>query len=123
MYPSADSHQLSILLRISAELDIVGDVTATVDSPADLLAWANTLPEATIGAWRSHAGSRFVQVTTPHNRFPVHGRITAVLSCDQHTRFWNELPNAEALEPGAEQQLHRTDLSHAWEAMPLVADT
>jgi hypothetical protein len=123
MYPSADAHQLSILLRISSELDIVGDVTATVDSPADLLAWATTLPDPVIGAWRTRAGSRFVQVTAPHNRFPVHGRITAVLACDQHTRFWNELPTASALEPGTEHALEVKDLSHAWEAMPLVADT
>ena len=43
MYPSQDARELAILLRISRELDIVGDVTATVDNPSELLAWATTL--------------------------------------------------------------------------------
>ena len=45
MYPSQDARELSVLLRISRELDIVGDVTATVDAPAELLAWANILTD------------------------------------------------------------------------------
>lgn len=36
MYPSGDTRQLSLLLRAARELDIVGDVTATVDHPSDL---------------------------------------------------------------------------------------
>ena len=44
---------LSTLLRISRDLDIVGDVTATVDSPSALLAWTHALPEPIIRAWRA----------------------------------------------------------------------
>jgi hypothetical protein len=121
MYPSADNHQLSILLRISRELDVVGDVTATVDNPADLLAWASVLPEPTICAWRSHSGHRYVQVSAPHDRLPVHGRITAVLAGDQHTGYWDELVGHDPA-PGEEQMLSLKDLSRAWEAMPLTAE-
>ena len=90
-YPTADSRQLSILLRISRELDVVGDVTATVDQPSDVLAWATVLPEPTIGAWRAEdSGHRYVQVTAPHHRDPIHGRVTAVLPCEAHREFWDE---------------------------------
>lgn len=122
MYPSADAHQLSILLRISTDLDIVGDVTATVDSPSDLLAWANVLPDPMLGAWRSHAGGRYVQITAAHQRAPVHGRVTAVLSCDRHAQFWNALDAARDLAPGQESLLTIADLSQAWEAMPILPD-
>jgi hypothetical protein len=53
---------LSTLLRISRGLDIVGDVTAIVDSPSALLAWAHALPEPTIGVWRAEDfGIRYFQ--------------------------------------------------------------
>jgi hypothetical protein len=48
MSTSFDAHQLATLLRISSELDIIGDVTATVATPSELLAWAHALPEPTI---------------------------------------------------------------------------
>ncbi|HEX6403247.1 MAG TPA: hypothetical protein VF003_08855 [Pseudonocardiaceae bacterium] len=41
-------HHLVTLLRIGVELNIVGDVTVTVDTPSVLLAWAHALPEPTI---------------------------------------------------------------------------
>ena len=44
---------LSTLLRISSDLDIAGDVTATVETPSALLVWAHALPEPTICAWRA----------------------------------------------------------------------
>jgi hypothetical protein len=122
MYRSSDTHQLSILLRISSELDIVGDVTATVHNPADLLAWASLLPEPTICAWRSGSGHRYVQVSARHDRLPVHGRITAVLAADAHIGFWNELVH-HAPAPGDRQELSLKDLSRAWEATPLTAET
>lgn len=121
MYPTADAHQLSILLRISSELDVVGDVTVTVDHPADLLAWATMLPQATLCAWRAHSGNRYVQATAVHNRLPVHGRITAVLRGDQHPQFWNELVETHDLASGEERRLSLKDLTRAWEAMPLSA--
>ena len=40
MYRAQAARELSILLRISRELDVVGDVTAIVDNPSELLAWA-----------------------------------------------------------------------------------
>jgi hypothetical protein len=119
MYPTADSRQLSILLKICRELDVVGDATATVDQPSDLLAWAAVLPEPAIGAWRAEdSGSRFVQVTAPHHRAPIHGRVTAVLPCDPHREFWDELLPKD-LEPGQEQKLSLRELGAAWTAMPL----
>jgi hypothetical protein len=121
MYPTADARQLSILLRISRELDVVGDVTATVDQPSDVLAWAAVLPEPSIGAWRAEdSGHRYVQVTAPHSRDPIHGRVTAVLPCDAHREFWDELLPKD-LEPGEEQKLSLQELGAAWTAMPLRA--
>ena len=121
MYPTGDSRELSILLKISRGLDIVGDVTATVDHPSDLLAWANILPEPSIGAWRAEdSGNRFVQVTAPYHHDPIHGRVTAVLSCDQHRLFWTELLPDGDLDPGQEQKLSVADLASAWAAMPLL---
>jgi hypothetical protein len=120
MYRSETAHQLSVLMRISTELDIVGDVTATVDHPADLLAWSDLLPEPTLCAWRAHSGKRYVQATAPYHRDPVHGRITAVLAADPHTHFWHELLHGSDLDKGQEQVLTPKDLAAAWEAMPLV---
>jgi len=53
MYPTKDARELAILLRISRELDIIGDVTATVDNPSELLAWALILSSPHIVAWRA----------------------------------------------------------------------
>ena len=75
MYPSKEARELAILLRISRELDIVGDVSATVDAPSELLAWAYILTDATIAAWRAEdSGRRYVQVTAAHRRAPIRGR-------------------------------------------------
>lgn len=120
MYPSKDARELAILLRISRELDIVGDVSATVDDPSELLAWAAILTDATIAAWRGQdSGYRYLQVTAEHRRAPVHGRITAVLHCEQHQEFWEAL-HLDDLEPGQTRNLTIADLSAAWSAMPLT---
>lgn len=120
MYPSAYAAQLSTLLRTSADLDIVGDVSVTVNGPSELLAWANVLPDPAIVAWRAHdAAGRFVQVTAPHQRNPVHGRVTAVLGCEQHRSFWDALVAGTELDPGQTRTLRPRDLSAAWAAMPL----
>ena len=120
MYPSKDARELAILLRISRELDIVGDVSATVDNPSELLAWAALLTDATIAAWRGHdSGHRYLQVTAAHRRAPVHGRITAVLPCEQHKEYWHAL-DLDQLGPGQNRNLNATDLSKAWSAMPLA---
>lgn len=111
----AQTQALSTLLRISGELDIVGDVTATVASPSDLLAWARTLPEPTVCAWRADdSGNRYVHVTAPHHRNPVHGRITAVLSGDEHHPFWAALLPDGDLAAGDEQSLPLSALVTAW---------
>jgi len=120
MYPSKDARELAILLRISRELDIVGDVSATVDNPSELLAWAAILTDATIAAWRGHdSGHRYLQVTAEHHRAPVHGRITAVLHCEQHQEFWQAL-HLDELGPGQTRNLTVADLSAAWSVMPLT---
>jgi hypothetical protein len=100
MYPSKHARELAILLRISRELDIVGDVSATVDNPSELLAWATILTDPTVAAWRAQdSGQRYIQVTADHARAPVRGRVTAVLPCEQHTEFWHAL-TLDQVSPG-----------------------
>lgn len=117
MSTSIDAHQLSTLLRLSSELDIVGDVTATVTNPSELLAWAHALPEPTICAWRAEdSGNRYVQVTAACHRTPVHGRVTAVLTSDDHRLFWAVLLAEGDLAAGEEQLLPLGALVTAWSA-------
>lgn len=122
MYPSQNTRQLSILLRTSRELDIIGDVTATLDNPSELLAWAYVLADPTISAWRGDAGARYVQVSAAHSHDPVRGQVTAVLACDHHPQFWHEL--TAHTDPGAHKPHPLTikDLSDAWAAMPLTPE-
>jgi hypothetical protein len=120
MYPSKDARELAILLRISRELDIVGDVSATVDNPSELLAWAHVLTGATITGWRAEdSGHRYVQVTADHPRAPIRGRVAAVLPCETHPEFWHAL-NLDDLEPGHTRTLTIRDLSDAWATMPVT---
>jgi len=120
MYPPKDARELAILLRISHELDIVGDVSATVNNPSELLAWAEILTDATIAAWRGQdSGHRYLQVTAQHRRAPVHGRIAAVLPCEEHSEFWQAL-HLDDLGPGQTRSLTLADLSAAWSTMPLA---
>ncbi|WP_127131013.1 hypothetical protein [Georgenia sp. SYP-B2076] len=123
MHLSDNSRQLSLLLRASSELDIVGDVTATVDSPSELIAWAHILTDPVIRAWRTQSGNRFVDVSASSDREPVRGAVTAVLPCEDHREFWDELPPARDLGTGEEAPLTLKDLSAAWEAMPLTPET
>ena len=120
MYPSKVARELAILLRISRELDIVGDVSAIVDGPSELVAWANVLNDAAIAAWRAEdSGHRFVQVTADHRRAPIRGRVSAVLACESHPEFWHALA-LDHLEPGHSRPLTRRNLSDAWAAMPIT---
>ncbi len=106
MYPAKDAHELAILLRTSRDLDIVGDVTATVGGPSDLLAWAMVLSHPEVVAWRAKgSGHRFLHVTAGRNRAPVRGQVTAVLDCEQHRDFWraiglDDLTHGRTQEPG-----------------------
>jgi len=120
MPSSADERQLAVLLRISQSLDIVGDVSVTVDNPSELLAWANVLSNPSIFAWRGHvSGKRFVHVTAVNGTNPVHGRVTACLRADQTMQFWKALtPNGD-LDPGDEHPVTTQQLAEAWEAMPI----
>jgi hypothetical protein len=103
---SPNPKQLSTLLRISTELDIVGDVTATVDNPSALLTWAYALPEPTICAWRAEdSGNRYVQVTATCHRTPLHGNVAAVLTGDGHRTFWFALVVEGDRAPGEDQVL------------------
>jgi hypothetical protein len=120
MYPSKDARELTILLRISRELDIVGDVSATIDNPSELLAWATILTDPEIVAWRGRdSGHRFLHVTADHERAPVRGRVTAVLPCEQHLAFWRTL-GLDELEPGSREHLSISSVSAAWSAMPIT---
>jgi hypothetical protein len=124
MSASADPHQVSTLLRISRELDIVGDVTVTVATPSDLLAWAYTLPTPSIWAWRAaDSHHRYIHLSATSHRNPVHGRITAVLSGDDHHHFWTALLPQGDLPPGGEELLPLRALVTAWSTATLEPES
>ena len=120
MYPSPDARELTVLLRICRDLDVVGDVTATVDNPSELLAWAAVLSGSRIVAWRAKdSGHRYVQVTADRRAAPVRGRVTAVLPCEAHLQFWHALGLGD-LDPDGMRHLDLAALSDAWSAMPVT---
>jgi hypothetical protein len=119
MYPAKDARELAILLRISRELDVVGDVTATVDNPSELLAWTLVLGDAEVVAWRAgDSGHRYLHVTARRSRAPIRGCVTAVLPCEQHQEFWNAL-GLDQLAAGDRRPLGAEALSSAWAVMPV----
>jgi hypothetical protein len=121
MYPSQEAREIAILLKIARELDVCGDVTATVDNPSELIAWVSALVDPAIVAWQAtDSKCRFVQVSADHHRAPVRGRVAAVLSCDQHPEFWDALDVAD-LPSGNARPLTLHDLTAAWDALPLTA--
>lgn len=118
MYPAKDAREIAILLRISRELDIVGDITATVDNPSDLVAWTLILDDPQVLAWRAtDSGHRYLQVGAHHRRAPIRGTITAVLHCEQHRDYWDAL-ELTGLQPGDRRALSIEALSSAWATMP-----
>jgi hypothetical protein len=120
MYPSPDAREISVLLRICRDLDVVGDVTATVDNPSELIAWASVMADAQIVAWRAKdSGHRYIQVTTERRTAPVRGRITAVLPCEQHRQFWDALGLRDLVQDGR-THLDKGSLSDAWSEMPVT---
>jgi hypothetical protein len=120
MYPSAKTRELAVLLRISRELDVCGDLTATVDNPSELIAWASVLADPAVLAWRAQdSGCRFVHVAAHHHRAPIRGYVTAVMSCEQHPEFWDALHLAN-LEAGRSRSLSIRDLAEAWKVMPII---
>ena len=120
MSRSADERQLAVLLRISQSLDVVGDVSATVEDPSELVAWANVLRDPTIFAWRGHvSGKRYVHVTAVNATEPVHGRVTAALRADDHPAFWKALIPEGDLDPGEERTVTVQQLAAAWESTPV----
>ncbi len=120
MYSSQEEREIAILLRISRELDVCGDLTATVSDPSELIAWANVLTEPAIVAWQAtDSGNQFVQVSADHQRAPVRGRVAAVLACDRYPEFWEALALGE-LPSGRAHPLSLKDLGAAWEALPLT---
>ena len=75
MYPSEKTRQLSILLRTSRELDIVGDVTATTDNPSELTRLGTHPASARRSApGKASQGARYVQVSATHSHDPVRGQ-------------------------------------------------
>ena len=122
MYPSKEARELAILLRISRELDIVGDVTATVESPSELLAWTLILHKPQVLAWRAtHSGHRYIQVTAHRSKAPIRGHITAILHCERHPEFWEAL-SLGSLNPGDRRELAPGTLSEGWAIMPLTPE-
>jgi hypothetical protein len=120
MYRSQEAREIAILLRISRELDVCGDLTATVDNPSELIAWASVLTDPAIVAWQAtDSRSRFVQVSADHHRAPVRGRVAAVLTCDHHPEFWDALDLAD-LPTGRTRSLTLKDLNDAWQSLPLI---
>jgi hypothetical protein len=120
MYPSKEARELAILLRICRDLDIVGDITATVDDPSELLAWATILTDPDVTAWRAKdSGHRYLQVTAEHRRAPLRGSVAAVLPAEQHPEFWHALA-LDDLDPGHRERLSIGALSAAWAAMPIT---
>lgn len=121
MYPAKDAHELALLLRTSRELDIVGDVTATVEGPSELLAWALVLSGPEVVAWRAKdSGRRYLHVTSGRNRAPVRGQITAILDCEHHLAFWTAI-GLDQLTPGDRTNLQVKALSAAWDLMPITS--
>lgn len=119
MYPSREERELGILLRISRELDICGDVTATVADPSELLAWATILSGHIVSAWRAQdSGHRFLQVAADHRGAPIRGHVAAVLDCEGHLEFWSAC-GLDDLGPGGTRRLVSADLARAWELMPI----
>lgn len=115
MSTSIDAHQLSTLLRVNSALDIVGEVTATVANPSELAAWGPSLPEPTICARPAEdSGNRYVHFIAACHRTPVHGRVTAVLTGDDHRLFWAVLLPDNDLSAGEEQLLPLDALVTAW---------
>jgi len=120
MYPSREARELAILLRISRELDICGDVTATVDNPSEILAWAAILTRPHVRAWRAKdSGHCYLEVTADHRRAPVRGHVAAVLDCEHHEEFWAQC-GLDNLKPGDARELSAAALARAWEAMPIT---
>ncbi len=120
MYPAKDARELAVLLRISREIDVVGDVTATVDNPSELLAWALVLGDAEVVAWRAgDSGHRYLQVAARRSRAPIRGCITAVLPCERHEEFWSAL-GLDQLAAGDRSPLNAEHLSSAWAVMPIT---
>jgi hypothetical protein len=114
MYATEDARQLGALLRISEDVDIVGDVTVSVDEPSELLAWADALTDPAGLAWRAvDSERRYVHVTAAHHHHPIHGMVTVVLRCDRHRPFWDALLGHD-LEPGDECAVTVAAMSHAW---------
>jgi hypothetical protein len=123
MYPAKDARELAILLRISRELNVVGDVTATVDNPSELLAWALILSRPHVLAWRAtDSGHRYLHVSAHRNKAPIRGQITAVLDAEHHRDFWDALELSD-LNPGSRRELSTNALSSAWATMPVTPES
>lgn len=121
MSPHSAARELGLLLRMSQEIDVVGDVTAIVANPSELIAWATTLSDPTIVAWQAEdSGRRYVQVSATHQRVPVRGHVAAVLHCEQHPEFWDGLTAGRDFGTGRQVALARRDLTDAWAAMPVA---
>ena len=120
MHTGKDALALDSLLRSSLELDVVGDVTATVAHPSDLLAWSVALEDPEVCGWRTaDSGHRYVQVAAARDRPPARGFVSAVLDCEHHRWFWEALGLGD-LAPGARRALSVRALGEA--ALPVTLE-
>lgn len=120
MYLSEEAHEFAVLLGISREVHIHGDVAATVDDPCEFVAFATMLSAPEITAWTGSSSARgSIQACADRTGPPVHGRITVVLACEQHPIFWNALSRRlDRIEPHTTRHLTIADLTEAWSTMP-----
>lgn len=119
-YQDHAARQILILLRVSDDIDIIGDTNVTVTNPPELLAWTELLEAPTIIGWRSlEAGHRYIHVETFHDAPPIRGTISVSLTGDDHREYWNELFPGDLVN-GQELNITIKDLAKAWEKMPLI---
>ncbi len=118
---SNNQHQIAVLLRASRELDIIGDVSAVVDSPGELVAWAGLLPSPTVIAWRAEeTGHRHISLSATHRGAPIRGQVMITLDGDRHRGLWRRLLTLTDggwgdLPPGTERVCNTSDLVNAWD--------
>lgn len=115
MGSSARAHQLAVLLRAARELDIIGDVSVTVDSSGELVAWARLLTGPQLIAWRAEdTGRRYLCLTATQRAAPVRGQVAVTLDGDRHRTLWDRLLDDRDLPCGTEHVLDPTALYRAW---------
>lgn len=114
MSDKTTTKEMGRLLQHASTLNIVGDATAAIETPEDLLEWTNALACPLILAWRCiDSGYRYVQVQARHAGPPVNGHLMIYLPCENYREFWSALVGEE-MSPGAEREFDRRALRSAY---------